>query len=91
MTSGVKINITENRAVLHTALRSTKDQVCHCCWNLADALQVINVDGENVVPEVHKVLDSIKVFSDKVRSGELRVCYRSPSGFIQNRAAPARN
>ena len=61
MTSGVKINITENRAVLHTALRSTKDQV-------------INVDGENVVPEVHKVLDSIKVFSDKVRSGELRGC-----------------
>ena len=56
MFSGEKINITEKRAVLHTALRAPKDAV-------------IKVDGENVVPGVHEVLDRMADFSDRVRSG----------------------
>jgi glucose-6-phosphate isomerase len=56
MFRGDKINITENRAVLHVALRAPKGAV-------------INVDGKNVVPEVHEVLDRMAAFSDKVRSG----------------------
>ncbi|PZQ45383.1 MAG: glucose-6-phosphate isomerase [Micavibrio aeruginosavorus] len=56
MFSGEKINSTEGRAVLHTALRAPKDAV-------------INVDGENVVPFVHDVLAKMKKFSDDVRSG----------------------
>merc|ERR1719197_177208 len=55
--AGEKINETEGRAVLHVALRATRDQV-------------INVDGKNQVAEVWAVLDAIKAFSDKVRSGE---------------------
>src|SRR5262247_3710386 len=57
MFSGEKINITENRAVLHVALRAERDQV-------------IEVDGQNVVPEVHEVLDRMSAFADRVRSGE---------------------
>jgi glucose-6-phosphate isomerase len=57
MFRGEKINITEDRAVLHTALR-------------APASAVIEVDGENVVPEVHAVLDRMGAFADRVRSGE---------------------
>ena len=57
MFSGEKINITENRAVLHVALRSTPDQV-------------INLDGVNQVPLVHEVLDAMAAFCDKIRSGE---------------------
>jgi glucose-6-phosphate isomerase len=57
MFTGEKINITENRAVLHTALRAPKDAV-------------VNVDGKNVVPEVHEVLDKMSGFADRVRSGE---------------------
>ncbi|HEY1789416.1 MAG TPA: glucose-6-phosphate isomerase [Verrucomicrobiae bacterium] len=57
MFSGQKINITENRAVLHVALRAPKDAV-------------ISVDGKNVVPEVHAVLDKMASFCDRVRSGE---------------------
>ncbi len=56
MFRGDKINVTENRAVLHTALRAPRD---------AD----IRVDGVNVVPEVHAVLDRMTAFTDKVRSG----------------------
>ncbi len=56
MFSGQKINITENRAVLHVALR-------------APAGVSILVDGRNVVPEVHAVLDRMAAFSDRVRSG----------------------
>lgn len=55
--SGEKINITEDRAVLHTALRAPRDKT-------------IVVDGENVVPQVHEVLDRMSAFSDRVRSGE---------------------
>jgi glucose-6-phosphate isomerase len=57
MFRGDKINITENRAVLHVALRATKDQT-------------ILVDGKNVVPEVHAVLDKMTAFCNRVRSGE---------------------
>jgi glucose-6-phosphate isomerase len=57
MFSGEKINITENRAVLHVALRAPKGAS-------------IFVDGKNVVPEVHAVLDKMSAFSNRVRSGE---------------------
>jgi len=57
MFSGEKINITEKRAVLHVALRNKKDKP-------------IVVDGQDVMPEVHEVLQRMKVFSEKVRSGE---------------------
>jgi len=56
MFSGDKINITEKRAVQHVALR-------------APVGQKILVDGKDVVPEVHEVLDRMTVFSEKVRSG----------------------
>jgi glucose-6-phosphate isomerase len=56
MFAGKAINSTEKRAVLHTALRTPKDAV-------------IEVDGQNVVPEVHAVLDKMAVFSEKIRSG----------------------
>jgi glucose-6-phosphate isomerase len=57
MFAGEKINVTEKRAVLHTALRAPKDAV-------------ITVDGENVVPQVHAVLDKMSGFSNRIRSGE---------------------
>jgi glucose-6-phosphate isomerase len=57
MFRGDKINFTEQRAVLHTALRAPRDAT-------------IMVDGLNVVPEVHAVLDKMAAFSDRVRSGD---------------------
>jgi glucose-6-phosphate isomerase len=59
MFSGEKINVTEKRAVLHVALRATKDES-------------IMVDGMNVVPEVHAVLDQMATFANQVRSGQWR-------------------
>jgi glucose-6-phosphate isomerase len=56
MFAGEKINITENRAVLHTALRALRGSE-------------ILVDGVNVVPEVHAVLDKMAAFADQIRSG----------------------
>jgi glucose-6-phosphate isomerase len=56
MFKGEKINVTEKRAVLHVALRAPRDQS-------------IIVDGENIVPQVHAVLDKMADFSDRVRSG----------------------
>ncbi|MFH8498197.1 glucose-6-phosphate isomerase [Streptomyces coeruleorubidus] len=56
MFRGEKINTTENRAVLHTALRAPRDAV-------------VEVDGENVVPGVHAVLDKMADFAERVRSG----------------------
>ena len=56
MFEGEKINTTENRAVLHTALRAPKGST-------------IMVDGHNVVPDVHAVLDKMAAFADKIRSG----------------------
>ncbi|MFJ3727436.1 glucose-6-phosphate isomerase [Streptomyces sp. NPDC090045] len=57
MFRGDKINTTEDRAVLHTALRAPRDVV-------------VEVDGEDVVPGVHAVLDKMAAFADQVRSGE---------------------
>ncbi len=57
MFSGEKINITENRAVLHIALRAPRNAT-------------IKVDGKNVVPEVHAVLDKMAAFCKRVRNGE---------------------
>src|SRR5271163_1962697 len=57
MFSGEKINITEKRAVLHVALRAPKGEK-------------IVVDGEDVIPAVHEVLDRMAAFSDRIRSGE---------------------
>jgi glucose-6-phosphate isomerase len=57
MFSGEKINITEKRAVLHTALRAPKGST-------------ILVDGRNVVPDVHAVLDKMSGFANKIRNGE---------------------
>ncbi|HVZ09135.1 glucose-6-phosphate isomerase [Rhodopila sp.] len=56
MFRGEKINVTERRAVLHTALRAPRDA------------EVV-VDGENVIPGVHAVLDAMAAFCDKVRVG----------------------
>ncbi len=56
MFRGDKINVTENRAVLHTALRAPRGTS-------------VVVDGENVVPEVHAVLDRMATFADAIRSG----------------------
>ena len=56
MFSGKKINTTEGRAVLHTALRAPADKE-------------IFVDGKNVVPEVQAVLEKMRKFSDAVRTG----------------------
>ncbi len=56
MFRGDRINITENRAVLHTALRAPRG---------ATVLE----DGKNVVPEVHTVLDKMANFADRIRSG----------------------
>jgi len=57
MFTGEKINLTENRSVLHVALRAPKSEKIYS-------------DGVDVVPEVHQVLDKMAAFSDRVRSGE---------------------
>src|SRR5215469_5714678 len=57
MFRGEKINVTENRAVLHVALRAPKGAA-------------VIVDGENVVPQVHGVLDKMADFSNRVRRSE---------------------
>jgi len=57
MFRGEHINVTENRAVLHTALRLPRDAE-------------LTVDGQDVVADVHEVLDKMFAFADKVRSGE---------------------
>ena len=57
MFRGEKINPTEDRAALHVALRASKEQT-------------ILVDDENVVPEVHKVLDRMEAFAHRIRRGE---------------------
>lgn len=57
MFSGAKINLTEGRAVLHTALRAPRDAN-------------VVVDNENVIPEVHAVLDKMSAFCKRVRTGQ---------------------
>jgi len=59
MFSGEKINNTEQRAVLHTALRNRSNRP-------------VLVDGEDVMPRINRVLDQMRVFSDEIRSGEWR-------------------
>ena len=54
-----RINITENRAVLHTALRQPREAV-------------VSLDGVNVVPGVHEVLDAMEAFAHRIRNGELQ-------------------
>jgi len=71
MFTGEKINITENRAVLHVALRAPKGAS-------------ILVDGKNVVPEVHAVLDRMAVFANQVRSGQWKGFTGKPIKNIVN-------
>lgn len=59
MFRGDRINLTEDRAVLHTALRAPRSAV-------------IEADGHDVVPAVHHVLTKMTVFTDKIRSGDWR-------------------
>ncbi|MDD4881511.1 MAG: glucose-6-phosphate isomerase, partial [Gallionellaceae bacterium] len=59
MFSGDKINLTEDRAVLHTALRNRSDRP-------------VMVDGEDVMPDVRRVLKQMRAFSNQVRSGKWR-------------------
>ncbi len=63
MFRGDKINVTENRAVLHVALRAPRGAS-------------IVVDGKNVVPDVHAVLDKMAAFADRVRSGDVEGPHR---------------
>ena len=71
MFSAEKINITENRAVLHVALRAPKDEV-------------ILLDGVDQVKLVHQVLDQMAAFSEKVRSGEWKGFTGKPIKNIVN-------
>lgn len=71
MFSGEKINQTENRAVLHIALRNVSNSS-------------IKVDGEDVMPEVNAVLKKMKTFSEKVRSGEWKGFTGKPIKNIVN-------
>lgn len=59
MFSGAQINVTEGRAVLHTALRASPDKT-------------IELNGHNIIPDIHAVLSAMSGFSEKIRSGELR-------------------
>ena len=70
MFRGEKINVTENCAVLHVALRTPNSSVEPC--------KAIFVDGQNVVPEVHAVLDKMAAFANRVRSGQWKVSTNAP-------------
>ena len=76
MFRGDKINVTENRAVLHVALRAPRGET-------------ILVDGQDVVPEVHAVLDRMAAFSDRVRSGRGRATRANGSGTSSTSASAA--
>jgi glucose-6-phosphate isomerase len=71
MFRGERINVTEDRAVLHVALR-------------APAGEVIEVDGHDVVPDVHQVLRRMSAFADRVRSDEWRGTTGSPIRNVIN-------
>src|SRR5271154_1923858 len=71
MFRGDKINLTEGRSVLHVALRAPKSEK-------------IVVDGVDVVPEVHKVLDAMSAFANRVRSGEWKGFTGKPIRNIVN-------
>ena len=71
MFRGDRINFTENRSVLHIALRRPADQP-------------LKVDGKDIMPEVEKVRQQMKAFSEKVRSGEWRGYTGQPISHIVN-------
>jgi glucose-6-phosphate isomerase len=71
MFQGEKINTTEGRAVLHTALRAPRGVR-------------VSVDGQDVVPGVHAVLDRMAAFADRVRSGEWRGFTGKPIRAVVN-------
>jgi glucose-6-phosphate isomerase len=71
MFAGEKINNTENRAVLHTALRAPRDVA-------------LTVDGQDVAADVHAVLERVKTFTDAVRSGDWRGHTGKPISDIVN-------
>jgi glucose-6-phosphate isomerase len=71
MWAGEHINVTEDRAVLHVALRAPTDEV-------------IMADGRNVVPNVHEVLDRMAGFANQVRSGEWRGATGQPISTVIN-------
>ena len=71
MFRGEKINFTENRSVLHIALRRPADQP-------------LKVDGKDVMPEVENVRQQMKVFSEKVRSGQWKGYTGQPVSDIVN-------
>ena len=76
MFRGEKINVTENRAVLHVALRAPQGAS-------------IVVDGEDVVPEVHAVLDRMADFADRVRSGAVDGPHRQARSATSSTSASA--
>lgn len=65
MAAGARINVTEDRAVGHLALRAPKGATFH-------------IDGRDVVPDVHAVLDRITALARAVRSGEIKGCTGKP-------------
>src|SRR2546425_12418213 len=76
MFRGERINVTEDRAVLHVALRTPRGQR-------------ILVDGEDVVPKVHAVLDRMADFADRVRRGALTGYTAGASGTSSTSASAA--
>jgi glucose-6-phosphate isomerase len=71
MFRGERINVTEDRAALHVALRAPRDAV-------------IEVDGHDVVPDVHEVLDRMAAFSDRVRGGSWTGATGTPIANVVN-------
>jgi len=71
MFAGERINTTENRAVLHTALRAASNAA-------------ILVDGQNVMPQIRAVHDRMRIFSDKIRSGEWLGATGAPISDVVN-------
>lgn len=71
MFSGAHINVSEGRAVLHTALRERRDAT-------------LVVDGQNVIDDVHHVLDRMGAFTDRIRSGDQRGATGQPIETVVN-------
>ncbi|MDX8398576.1 MAG: glucose-6-phosphate isomerase [Mariprofundaceae bacterium] len=71
MFSGALINNTENRAVLHTALRNQSDQP-------------VEVEGQDVMPDINAVLERMRIFTEKVRNGAWKGCTGKPITDIVN-------
>ena len=71
MLSGAHINVSEDRAVLHTALRERRDAT-------------LTVDGQDVIGDVHVVLDRMGTFTDRVRSGDWRGATGKPIRTVVN-------